>query len=470
MLKETEMVSLKSTFVRVAAGVMIVGSGLVLPGVSQAQTLQEALAGAYTSNPALQAARAKLRAVDENVPQALSGWRPTVVLQGAAGHADGTSRLTRVPGARSDDERNPLSGSATVSQPLYSGGRTRAATAQAENQVLAERARLLASEQQVLLSAVEAYVNVIRDQQVVELNENNVTVLQRQLQATNDRFRVGEITRTDVAQAEARLSGAQADLATAQGNLQTSAATYVRLMGSEPGRLAAPQPLAIPQTTAQQIATASQNNPTVVAARFDEATARDNVDLQFGALMPQLSLQASTFRNDNSSSPGTRTTGSQATVNLSVPLYQGGAEHAAVRQARQQAQQARMSLDDVRRQALAQATASWETYLAAKATVASTRAQIRAAEVALDGVQREALVGSRTTLDVLNQEQELLNARVALVRALANTVTASYSLAASVGRLTARDLRLNVQLYDDRAYYNAVRNRWFGTGDLSNRD
>ncbi len=452
-----------------ATAIVLVGAAALTSGAVQAQTLQEALASAYSSNPTLQAARAKLRATDENVPRALAGWRPTVVLQGSAGYADGRSTLTDQHVSANMD-RNTGSAAATLSQPIYSGGRTRAATAQAENQVYAERARLLASEQQVLLDTVTAYVNVIRDQQVVKLNESNVSVLRRQLQATNDRFRVGEITRTDVAQAEARLSGSQADLATAQGNLQTSGAIYARLVGRAPGQLTAPQPLAIPQINAHQVATASQNNPNVVAARFDEASARDSVDVQFSALMPQLSAQASSFRNDNPSSPDTRLTGSQATLNLSVPLYQGGAEHAAVRQARQQAQQARQIVDEVRRQALAQATGSWETYTAAKATVESTRAQIRAAEVALDGVQREALVGSRTTLDVLNQEQELLNARVALVRALANTITASYSLAASVGRLTARDLRLNVQLYDDRAYYNAVRNRWFGTGDHSDRN
>lgn len=436
---------------------------LLLAGPVSAQTLQEALTNAYTNNPTLQTARAQLRATDENVPQALAGWRPTVILQGSAGYADGTV-TTRT--GRADVERNTLSGSATLTQPLYRGGRTQAATAQAENQVLAQRARLLATEQQVLLDTATAYVNVIRDQQVVRLNQNNVTVLQRQLQATNDRFRVGEITRTDVAQAESRLAGARADLAVAQGTLQTSSAMFARLVGAPPGRLSEPQPLRVPTAANQRsVADAALNNPNVVAARFDEASARDNVDLQYGALLPQVSAQASTFRNDNASQPGTRGTGSQATLNLSVPLYQGGAEHAAVRQARQQAQQARQVVDDQRRTAIQQATGAWETYQAAQATVASTRAQIRAAEIALDGVQREAVVGSRTTLDVLNQEQELLNARVTLVRALANLVTASYSVAASVGRLTARDLQLPVQLYDDRAYYRAVRNRWFGTND-----
>jgi len=204
-----------------------------------------------------------------------------------------------------------------------------------------------------------------------------------------------------------------------------------------------------------------------VAALFDEAAARALVDVQFAALLPQVSVQGQVFRIDNNLQRGTRQTGSQVTANVSVPLYQGGAEHAAVRQARQQVQQARQVVDDQRRTATQQATSAWETLVSARAQVVANRAQIRAQEIALDGVQREAIVGSRTTLDVLNAEQELLNARVALVRALAELVNASHSLAAAVGRHTAQDLGLPVQIYDMEAYYRAVRNRWFGTGDYS---
>jgi outer membrane protein len=205
----------------------------------------------------------------------------------------------------------------------------------------------------------------------------------------------------------------------------------------------------------------------VVATLFDEAAARDFIDVQFAALLPQVSANASAFRLDNNAARGTRQTGAQVTLNLNVPLYQGGAEHAQVRQARQQAQQARQQVADARRVAAQQATEAWETLGSARAQVESVRAQIRAQEIALDGVQREAVVGSRTTLDVLNAEQELLNARVSLVRALANVITASHSLASAVGRLTARDLSLPVPIYDAQAYYRAVRNRWAGWGDYT---
>lgn len=431
------------------------------------QTLQEALALAYVNNPTLQAARAGLRATDENVPQALSGWRPTVQLSGNAGIAQGNSRSIGTTGpVTRETDRTPAGVTATVVQPLYRGGRTEAQVRRAENQVLAARARLLAAEQTVLRDTVAAYVAVIRDQEEVRLNGNNVTVLQRQLQATQERFRVGEITRTDVAQAESRLAGARAQLADVEGRLENSRSLFARLVGQAPRRLTSPQPLRAPVGSAEEarrIATA--NNPAVVAALFDEAAGRDFIDVQMAALLPQANLQAQAFRNDNSSTPNTRITGQQLTATLTVPLYQGGAEFSAVRQARQDAQRLRQVIDEQRRLASQQASEAWESLLATRATVASVRAQISAAEIALDGVRREAVVGNRTTLDVLNAEQELLNGRVALVRVLANQVTASHGLAAAVGRLTARDLRLPVDLHDMEAYYNAVRNRWAGLSD-----
>ncbi|MBW6399793.1 TolC family outer membrane protein [Roseomonas sp. HJA6] len=461
----------------------------VLPAAaSWSQTLQDALAAAYANNPTLLAARAQARAVDENVPQALAGWRPTVVLGAAGGYADtryrsqSTVAVQRDPSGNvvnldsagtpysifSDQPRDTANVTATVTQPLYRGGRTTAGTRRAENQVYGQRARLLATEQTVLLDGVRAYVSVVQNREEVRLNENNVQVLLRQLQATNERFRVGEITRTDVAQAEARLAAARFQLEQAQGTLQASRATFVRVIGLEPLQVVPPSPVQPPVRNLQEaIRLATGNSPAVVAATFDEQAARDNIDLQFGALLPTVSAQVQAFRLDNSQTRGTRQTGAQVTANLSVPLYQGGAEHSAVRQARQQAQQARQVLSDAKRVAEQDATRTWEALTTARAQVQSSQAEIRAQEIALDGVQREAIVGSRTTLDVLNAEQELLNARVRLVRALATLITSSYELTASLGRLTAQDLALPVLIYDPRSYYNAVRDRWVGTGDFN---
>ena len=452
---------------RFAFAVLLMASaGVAAVRPAASQTLPEALALAYANNPTLQAARAQLRAVDENVPQALAGWRPTVQMGGSVGTVDSETQLRR--GATNSTNRDPTTLNASVTQPLYRGGRTVSSTSRAENQVLAQRARLLATEQQVLLDAVNAYVAVIRDQEEVRLNTNNEQVLMRQLQATNERFRVGEITRTDVAQAESRLAGARAARSDAEGRLQNSRAVFTRVVGQPPERLTPPQPLRQPVANARDAGNlASLNNPGVVAALFDEAAARDLIDVQFSALMPQASVTAQTFRNDFSTDQTRRTNGNQVTANVTVPIFQGGAEHAAVRQARQTAQQARQVVEEQRRTATQQATQAFENLTALRAQADANRAQIRAAEIALDGVQREAVVGSRTTLDVLNAEQELLNARVALVRALANVITASHNLASAVGRMTARDLNLQVQIYDMEAYYREVRNRWAGWGDYA---
>ncbi len=437
--------------------------------LAQPRTLQDSLTAAYSNNPTLQAARAQLRATDEGVPQALAGWRPQVTVAGALGYADGTFRTATAAGTNTRrNNRDIFTGQATLTQPLYRGGATRAGTNQADNRVFAQRGRLLATEQQVFSDTINSYVNVIQTQQVLQLNINNEQVLARQLQATNDRFRVGEITRTDVAQAEAALAGARATRQTAEGNLQTARATYRRLVGELPNQLVEPQPIKLPvknQNEAAQLAAA--NNPNVVAALFDDAAARDAIDVAFAALMPQVSLQAQAARNDNSATAGQRTIGGQVLLNASVPIYQGGSEYSRVRQARQSQQQSRKTVEDVRRQVIQQATQAWETLTATRATIESTRVQIRANQVALEGVQREAIVGSRTTLDVLNAEQTLLNSRVTLVQNLATLVTNSYAVAAAIGRLTARDLNLNVPLYDETAYYNAVRDRLFGVADYA---
>jgi outer membrane protein len=444
-------------------------------------TLAEALAATYLGQPALQAARAKLRATDENVPQALAGWRPTVVLAGSAGYADGVTRAyangqqqldgSFGPGtwAKSVAPRNVATGQATLSQPIYNGGKTPAQINQSKNQVMGQRAALLQQEQTSFFNAVNAYVGVIQSRQLLALNKNNVQVLTRQLQATNDRFRVGEITQTDVAQAEAALAGAQAQLETAQGNLLSANGTFVQVIGSyPPDDLVEPQPVALPVKTEQDATKlAAGNNPQVVSALFSDAAARDAVDVAFSQLLPQVSVQAQAFSLQNQTYRSYQTNGYQVTANLSVPIYQGGSEYSAVRQAKQNQQQASRTVDDVRRTVVQNAVQAWETLIAARASAESTRVQIRANQVALQGVEREAIVGSRTTLDVLNAQQALLSSQETLVQALAQLVSASYGVASAVGRLTASDLHLPVPLYDDTAYYRAVKDKWVGLGDYA---
>ena len=251
--------------------------------------------------------------------------------------------------------------------------------------------------------------------------------------------------------------------------MQTARGVFQQVIGVlPPSDLVPPQPLALPlKSEAEAIALAAANNPTVIAAQFADAAAKDQVDVALAALMPQLSVQAQTFQQNNQGSWGTQANGYQVLAQLTVPVYQGGAEYAAVRQARQQQQGTQRQLDEARRTAIQNTVQAWETLTAARAAAQSTRAQIRANEIALEGVEREAIVGSRTTLDVLNAQQQLLNSRTSLVQNLAQVVNASYAVAAAVGRLTAREMHLPVPLYDATAYYNAVSPRWTGLGDYA---
>jgi outer membrane protein len=434
------------------------------------RTLAEALAATYANQPALQAERAKLRATDENVPAALAGWRPTVTLAGQIGYGDGTSRaFLQGQNTAIRTDRLLATSQAVVTQNVYTGGLTQANVNRSKNQVMAERATLLAQEQTSFNNAVSAYVGVIQAQELLALQINNEQVLAKQLQATNDRFRVGEITRTDVAQAEAALEGARATRQTAEGSLQTARGTYQQFVGFiAPADLIEPQPLNLPVNSEQEAAAlAATNNPNVVTALFNDSAAKDAVDAAFAKLLPTVSLVGQALQNNNSGTRNASVNGYQVTANLSVPLYQGGAEYAAVRQARQAQQQTNRLIDDAKRTAVQNAVQAWDTLVAAKAAADSTRAQIGANQIALEGVEREAIVGSRTTLDVLNATQALLSSRTTLVQNLAQVITASYAVAAAIGRLTARDLHLAVPLYDETAYYQAVKDRWVGLGDYA---
>jgi outer membrane protein len=453
----------------------LIGLGLVaMASPAMAQTLNESLAAAYANNPTLQAERANLRSVDENVPQALAGWRPTVTVGASAGYTQGnqtvglTDQFGQSSNQTSGQNRALASVQAQITENVYNGGKTRAQTAQAKDRVRAERANLINIEQQVFTSAVSAYVTVIENQQLLALAVNNAQVLKEQLKATEDRFSVGEITRTDVAQSESALAQAEAEVQTAQGNLQTARATFQSVIGFMPGKLVPPQPLAVPVDNRNEAAVAAErDNPAVVQAQFTQAAQSDAVDIAWSALLPTLQVQGEAFQQDNQQERNFQSTGAEVLATISIPIYQGGAEYAAIRQAVQNRENARQQVDVQRRTAVQTATQNWETLVATRATISSTRAEIAANQIALDGTEREAIVGSRTTLDVLNAQQLLLQSEVTLVQNLAGLVTASYNLAAAIGRFTARDINLHVPLYDDNAYFRSIKDAWIGTGDPS---
>ena len=433
-------------------------------GPAHGQTLKEALAKAYLNNPTLEAERANLRAIDENVPQALSNWRPELELSGDLSRSE-TFADVRTFGGK-DQVRTPRSVELNITQSLFRGFRTEAAIREAEIQVLAARARLSATEQTVLLDATRAYVNVYREQAVLELNINNEQVLSRQLEATRDRFQVGEVTRTDVSQAEARLAGATADRVQAEGDLEASRAAYRNVIGEVPGRLAAPDPVllgGVPADKKSSLDIARDNNPNVAASVFDERAARHNVKEVRGELLPEISLQGTLNRAIETINNTSKAHEKSITATMSFPLYQSGSVYSRLRAAKQAVGQGRFLIDAARRNAVQDATRWWEALQTARARIKSFSAQVRANEIALEGVEREAEVGARTVLDTLDAEQELLDSRVNLVRAQRDEVVAVFELKVAMGRLTARQIGLGVDFYDPLLHYNEVRDKWLGT-------
>lgn len=431
-----------------------------------AMTLEEALAAAYVGNPTLQAQRAAVRATDEQVPQALSGWRPQVSLNGSVGR---TWQDTTAPGV-DRTTLDPRQVGATITQPLFRGFRTVNSVNAAENTVQAARSQLTSIEQQILLNTAQIYSDVLRDQAEVDLNTNNEQVLRRQLDATRDRFQVGEITRTDVSQAESRLAGARSGRVAAEAQLMSSRATFQRVVGIPPENLNPPAQLpALPASLEEAVALALENQPDVVAARFAARAADDVVEVVQGELLPTVNLQASHARNWETQVPGIRGDSSQIVANVAVPLYQGGAVYSRVREAKNTASQRRLQVDQAQVAAREGAILAWEGLTAARAEIESRRAQVDAANTALDGVRREAQVGARTVLDVLDAEQEAFVANVSLVRAQRNERVAAFQLLSAIGGLTAANLGLPVDIYDPTEHYQAVRNQWFGTEPAGGR-
>lgn len=442
------------------------------------ETLQEALISAYVGNPGLQAQRARVRAADETVPQATAGWKPTVTLTGAWGEDLSKTQVSTNPQIRV--ESHPLQAQLQVSQPLFSGGRTFFGMREAKAGVRAARAQLHSFEQQTLLDAVTQYFNVVRDKASVEISKNNVAVLERELEAAQDRFRVGEITRTDVAQAEARLSLARTGLIAAEAALVASQTGYASGIGHPPGTLEAQPALPpLPESEISAQAIAARNNPTLVAAIETQKASSAATSQAWGALLPSVSVVGTANYAETESAQsvldpfGTPTIvtlpikrrDESVLLQARVPIYQAGAEYATIRQAKQTDSQNRLTVAQTKRDLDEQVANAWEGLRSAKASIASNQQQVNANEIAYEGVKQEAEVGSRTTLDVLNAEQELLNSRLSLVRSQRDEYVAAYGLLAAIGQLTAKDLKLPVKIYDPKANQRSLvfKQFWPGT-------
>ena len=508
--------------VRAAKGVAVLSIAIGVTGPVRGETLNTVLARAYVNNPQLNAQRAATRASDENVPLANSGYLPRVEAQGNVGfqHEYATSSPTvGTNGANNGTGTNgtgtstgtgigtstgtglgtgtgvssglgagglgtgvsgntgsttatsissdtvPRGVGLTVSQTLFDGFRTPNSIRQAESNVFGSRETLRNIEQSVLQSAAQAYMDVLRDTAILDLRSSNIKVLDEQLRQTQDRFKVGEVTRTDVAQAESGLAGSRADFYTAQSNLQNSIASFRQVVGVQPTRLEAARPLerGLPASLAQAIGISQTEHPSVQSALHQVDAAALQVKINEGALYPTVSVQGSVSQNyDVQGTPGTSVFTGAVTGAVTIPIYEGGATYATIRQSKENLGQARLQADVQRENVRAAVISAWGLLESSKATVQADQASVNASEIALNGVREEARVGQRTTLDVLNAQQTLLNSRVALVGAQRDRVVASYAVLATIGRLSTNTLGLNVKVYSPVVHFEQVKDKWFG--------
>lgn len=446
----------------VIAGCVIVGwlmAGSAPPVAGQ--SLNDALATAYETNPKLQAARAQLRATDELIAQAKAQRRPTIIITGdlVGGTADNLcDRSTESTCA-------PSSVTLDVVQPVFRGGSIEADIDQADNLIRAQRYALKATEQDILLQATTAYMDVYRDQAILDLNQQNEKVVAAELKATQNRFDVGAVTQTDVVQAESRLARAMAQRVLAEGRLAVSRATYREIVGEPPQKLDEPPIVVDLPKNEEETISAAAANPAIVAAEYAERAARNAIDSAFGSLLPSLELVGELEARDDLANDSRFDEDQTAsiTARVKIPLYQAGAADSRVREAKHKAGQRRNEIDVQRRAAARAAESAWRALATAQAQKSSFETQVRAAELALKGVRQEAELGARTVLDILDAEQELLDAQVNLVGSRRDEVVATYSVLAAVGRLTAKDLSLDAPIYDVDQHYEDVRGKFWGT-------
>jgi len=429
-----------------------------------AQTLPETLVRVYQNNPQLNAARAQLRVTDENVPQALSGYRPQV----SAGLQSGIMGVNNgLPDGSSQSALlKPWMAGVTLTQPLFNGFKTGNAVRQAESQVLSGREALRTAEQTLFVAAVTAYMNVVSDQGLVEAQRANVTFLRETMTSTRKSYEAGNVTPTDVAQSEARYNRGLSDLNAAEVALATDQATFRQIVGVPPGRLAPAEPVdrLLPKTREDAVGLGRREHPLVVGAMHDVDTAQTAVKIAEAALYPTINAQGSVSRSVQTDTTLGTTRTDQASVigNATLPIYDGGLAASQVRQAKEALGQSRLVLDQVRTQVEAAIVIAWVTNEGAKIAIRAAEAEVRAATLALEGVRREREGGQRTTLDVLNAQQDLVSARSRLIAAQRDRVVASYTLAAALGRLDHRRLELNTPDYEARTHYHQVRDAWHG--------
>jgi outer membrane protein len=438
---------------------------------AQAEALSEALAKAYQSNPQLNAERARQRATDENVPQALAGYRPQIVASLSAGLQSVRDLLPN--NVIQTASLKPWTIGITVTQTLFNGFKTANSVRVAELQVQSGREALRNVGQGVLLDAVTAYTNVLANQSLVEAQRSNVAFLRETLGIVQKRLNAGDVTPTDTAQAEARLNRGLADLNAAEVNLAISQATYAQVIGNPPARLSPAEPVDryLPRSREDATALAFKSHPAVLAAGFDVDVATTSINVAESSLYPTVTLQGNASKSRDADPTLSVFGTDQASVigQVTAPIYDGGTAASQTRQAKEVSAQSRLVLDQVRNQARTAATGAWVAHEGAKIAVSASESEVRAAGVALQGVQKEAAGGQRTTIDVLNSQQELTSAKARLIGAQRDRVIASYTLLSAIGKLDVKTLALNTPDYLPEVHYHQVRDAWHGLRTPSGR-
>jgi len=425
---------------------------------ASADTIESALAKAYMNNPDFNAQRAALRATDEGVQRARAGLLPSVSASSSLGRQSSTYNS-------SNEVLSPRTLGVSVTQSLYNGARVTNQIDQSEKSVLAAREQLRSVEQKVLFGSSSGYMAVVRDTAVLKVRQANINVLKEQLRQTEDRFNVGEVTRTDVAQVSAQLAAAEAERSAAQASLASSVASYQQIIGSMPDALADAVPLVnmVPTSLDQALLIGQADHPDIRTARFSVDIAAAGVKIAQGELLPSLSLKGSLTHANDYKSADDEYNDASIVASLTIPLYEGGEVHARVRQLKETLGQRRLEADSALRAVIAEISSAWSQYITSQARIKAAETQIEAATVALNGTREEAKVGQRTTLDVLIADQTLLGAQVNLVTAQTDRVVASYRVLSSVGKLSANSLGLKVKGYDAKVHYDKVKGRLYGS-------
>ena len=458
-----------------ARTIVAVGALLALTRAhtATAETISSALARAYSGNPDLNEQRADVRAHDEDVSSAWAGLRPNANIQASVSTQRSNLKIpVRLPVLNQrvplTDEYTgyPRGATLTVSQRVFDGGRTENSVRRAESSVFESRALMQLSEQETLRGGATAFMDVLRDAAILSLRKSNIGVLELQLRDTQNRNQSGDVTNTDVAQSEASVSHARSDYFAAEAQLRNSSATYLQIIGVEPKRLEPASSIErmLPNSLKEATDIALLEHPSVVAALHRVDAAESSVKVAEGALLPTLSVNAQVSQQYDSflGLPGSRQFAAGVGAALNVPLYQGGAEYSSIRKAKDVLDKARLNAEAQRARVRANVVSSYSLLDTARSQIKSDEATVKAAELALKGVREEAQVGQRTTLDVLNAQQTLLNARVNLVISQRDRVVASYAVLAAIGRLTAKTLNLNVALYNPTVHFEQVKDKWYG--------